>query len=194
MKAKLIKTANGYGLESELGPAFVLSTRPQHNWLKLSLKNCEAIANGYDLDELEELAWKEFPYNEWEYSNGSFGDINEESRESFIIGFKKAFEILGNKTFSKYESYKIWKAGQEYWKTSGESITFEELIERKGELLQQSEWNVEIEMEEVIIGQCDCECHSNTGIMVMHFMPCCNPKVVSNPKLDSNGCLILKKI
>ena len=31
--------------------------------------------------------------------------------------------------YSEEEARKIWYAGQEYWKTSGESITFEELIE-----------------------------------------------------------------
>ena len=32
--------------------------------------------------------------------------------------------------YSEEEARKIWYAGQEYWKTSGESITFEELIEQ----------------------------------------------------------------
>ena len=30
--------------------------------------------------------------------------------------------------YSEEDARKIWHAGQEYWKTSGESITFEELI------------------------------------------------------------------
>ena len=32
--------------------------------------------------------------------------------------------------YSEEDARKIWHAGQEYWKTSGESITFEELIEQ----------------------------------------------------------------
>jgi hypothetical protein len=32
--------------------------------------------------------------------------------------------------YSEEEAKTIWRAGQEYWKTSGESITFEELIEQ----------------------------------------------------------------
>jgi hypothetical protein len=31
--------------------------------------------------------------------------------------------------YSESQAKEIWKAGQEYWKTSGESITFEELTE-----------------------------------------------------------------
>jgi hypothetical protein len=32
--------------------------------------------------------------------------------------------------YTEEQGYEIWKAGQEYWKTSGNSITFEELIEK----------------------------------------------------------------
>ena len=31
--------------------------------------------------------------------------------------------------YTEEQAYEIWKAGQEYWKTSGKSITFEDLIE-----------------------------------------------------------------
>jgi hypothetical protein len=34
------------------------------------------------------------------------------------------------KFYTEEEAYKCWKAGQEYWKTSGSSITFQELIEK----------------------------------------------------------------
>ena len=43
-------------------------------------------------------------------------------------GFEKQ-EQDKNK-YSEGEAKTIWRAGQEYWKTSGESITFEELIEQ----------------------------------------------------------------
>ena len=32
--------------------------------------------------------------------------------------------------YTEEEALLIWKAGQEYWKTSGDSITFEELTEK----------------------------------------------------------------
>jgi hypothetical protein len=32
--------------------------------------------------------------------------------------------------YTEEQAYQFWKAGQEYWKTSGSSITFEELIEK----------------------------------------------------------------
>ena len=45
-------------------------------------------------------------------------------------GFIKGAEWQAERMYSEEEAYKIWKAGQEYWKTSGESKTFEEFIEQ----------------------------------------------------------------
>jgi hypothetical protein len=43
---------------------------------------------------------------------------------------KKAKEMeREQKGYTEEQAKQIWKAGQEYWKTSGSSITFEELIE-----------------------------------------------------------------
>ncbi len=43
---------------------------------------------------------------------------------------KKAKEMEREKKgYTEEQAKQIWKAGQEYWKTSGSSITFEELIE-----------------------------------------------------------------
>jgi hypothetical protein len=67
---------------------------------------------------------------------------------------------------------------------------FQQLIQS---LQQPTEIEVEIEMEPTLIGQCDCHCHKK-GVKIMHFMACCNPKIIEQPKLDSEGCLILKKI
>ena len=102
MKAQLVKRQDRFDLYNESDGSKIASTLPNPMG-KLSLKNCEAIANGYDLDE---LSWKFFPYHEWEYSNGSFGDINEENRETFKIGFQKALEILGDKKFSEEDMKK----------------------------------------------------------------------------------------
>ena len=129
MEVKLIKLGeNDYILH--------VNNRP-FAYEKLSLKNCQAIENGYDLDELAKLSYKCDPY------------IAEYLEQEFKRGFQKALEILGDKKFSEYETYRIWKSGQEYWKTSGESITFEELIERRKELLQQNEWYVTFNPDEL---------------------------------------------
>jgi 23S rRNA A1618 N6-methylase RlmF len=130
MKGKLIKSKDQYSLYNEEGILIATSTDN-----KLSVKNCKAIEMGYDFDWLaEEFAKKKS-------SNPTFHSTHI---RDFKAGFQTALEINSDK-FNEFEVYKIWKAGQEYWKTSGESMTFEELVERRKELLQQTEWDVEID-------------------------------------------------
>ena len=45
----------------------------------------------------------------------------------FNKALEKEKEQIG---YTEEQAYQIWKAGQEYWKTSGSSITFEDLIEK----------------------------------------------------------------
>jgi len=57
-----------------------------------------------------------------------------------------------NKVFSLEEVKEIWKAGQEYWKTSGESKTFEETIEPLGELLFDRKFTLE-DISKTFVGE-----------------------------------------
>lgn len=51
--------------------------------------------------------------------------------ESFDIIIEDAREMEKEQMgYTEEQAYEIWKAGQEYWKTSGKSITFEELTEK----------------------------------------------------------------
>ena len=173
MKAKLIKTANGYGLESELGPAFVLSTRPQHNWLKLSLKNCEAIANGYDLEDLVDEYAEDYKYDE---------------RIGFRDGFKKALELLCDNKFSEKELTMLFAYGHQIGMNDVLAIQSQhspqpmpkpdsdKLRDELIQSLQQTEWDVEIVME--------YQGFEEDGKVREAYLP----------KLDADGCLILKRI
>ena len=61
MKGKLIKTDEGFNLciPHETTNEFIASTDGMYTEHKLSLKNCQAIERGYDLDEIwEELFFK----------------------------------------------------------------------------------------------------------------------------------------
>jgi hypothetical protein len=51
------------------------------------------------------------------------------------------------KGYTEEQAKQIWKAGQEYWKTSGSSITFEELIET---LIHQREMTREEKLETIV--------------------------------------------
>ena len=96
MKAQLVKRQDRFDLYNESDGSKIASTLPNPMG-KLSLKNCEAIANGYDLDELAgEYANKELNV-ELTSKAGNFYGFSS----SFKEGFQKAVELLGDKKFSK---------------------------------------------------------------------------------------------
>lgn len=129
----------------------------------LSLKNCQAIERGYDLDELV---------------NEEFFKFDQEARivyrrqlqESLANMFSKALELMGDKKYSEEDMINIYILGGKYKTQKPESF-----LDRGNEIiqsLQQTEWDVEIVMD------------------------ICGDKVYafSEPALDEQGCLILKRI
>jgi hypothetical protein len=161
----------------------------------LSLKNCEAIANGYDLDELacneigidisvikhiddkiKSDSSPSVPIKE----AGAVGSALYHRFKGFEIGFQKALEILGDKKFTKEDMGRIMVFGYDK-STENEylsRIPFEEYIQS----LQQTEWDVIIEMESNL----------HIGEVVDDSYPKDFP--TEKPKLDADGCLILKII
>ena len=90
MKGKLIKTEFGYRLD-DINSLLIASTLAGCK-TKLSLKNCEAIANGYDLDEL------------FESVPSSLTNIEKQKpilRAGFIVGFETALELNRDKKYSE---------------------------------------------------------------------------------------------
>ena len=151
MNAKLIKTEVNYILEDDKG-VVIASTSLKKDGLALSLKNCQAIERGYDL---EELAY-EFS---WNYqSDPNYGDTIHVFKE----GFQKCLELMGDKKFSEEDIRMAFSHVQN-------EPTFDEFIQS----LQQTEWDVEVVMVPAL---------SNNG----------NVYYGDIPKLDENGCLILK--
>jgi hypothetical protein len=196
MEAKLIKTEKGYHLDTGNFDGIHLACYP-HDVTKqrLSLKNCQAIENGYDL---EHICWQLF--------GGSFEARNVESEEEAdkvvnfgIECFQKALELMGDKKFSEEDVMLGWDAG-----VMSQSICFTNYfgLKRESELkshresyqgnlkpsaLQQTEWDVEIEMKKVkdktkIVGAVKGVKGSGNRITTYK----------SVPKLDADGCLILK--
>ena len=124
---------------------------------KLSFKNCEAIANGYDLNDI---------------INENCDKWNTEKANGIEIGFQKALEILGDKKFSEDDLDKVIEMSRDI-----RYITYS--IDDIIQSLQQTEWDVEIVIECGEVKQCECSSNEN----------CLNPQ----PKLDADGCLILRK-
>ena len=166
MKAKLIKTEVNYILEDDKG-VVIASTSLKKDGLALSLKNCQSIERGYDLDDLAKI---EYPICEvWNDEEALIREL------AFKKGFQKALEILGDKKFSEEDMRRALSAGL----SIGYGRQFE--IENKQveidsymKSLQQTEWDVEIEKENVM--------HDYNG----------NISLGAKFKLDADGCLILK--
>jgi hypothetical protein len=67
---------------------------------------------------------------EWLEDNLIGNPFSEKDFAHNVNVFKQAKEMeKEQKGYTEEQAKQIWKAGQEYWKTSGSSITFEELIE-----------------------------------------------------------------
>ena len=141
----------------------------------LSLKNCQAIERGYDLDELAREACNitdPLRLDSQKYKQDPYFKIG------FNKGFQKALEILGDKKFSEEDVKKTLylkngfdKDGFSFYKSD------EEIIQS----LQQTEWDVVIEMEAYHDG--DFINDGKTHIIEAKL----------RYRLDSDGCLILKR-
>lgn len=143
-----------------------------HEWHRLSLKNCQAIERGYDLDE---LAKAEYPIGEvWNDEEALIREL------AFKKGFQKALELMGDKKFSEQDMYKMFIYGRSIDTAKKhlkelEDKPIDEFFNDFIQSLKQKEWDVEIETVPAL---------SNNG----------NVYYGDIPKLDADGCLILKKI
>jgi hypothetical protein len=122
MKGRLIKTDVNYILEDDKGVVIASTSLKRVEGLSLSLKNCQAIERGYDLDELG------MGYDLYENIN-FVGQMR-----AYKAGFQKALELLGDKKFSEDDLMEAYSRGQ-----TNSPI----------QSLQQTEWDVEIVMEKV---------------------------------------------
>ena len=164
MKATLIKEKEGvYSLLD--GNRFISTTECKEGTPnKLSIKNCEAIERGYDLDELADEHCNKL-YHE--------GNINwDRYRVHFKLGFQKALEILSDKKFSKEDMINF----AEYCK--GDLMKTKDLF-NEYQSLQQTEFDVELVMG--CCGNYSAPCKYNC-------------EYGQKPKLDAEGNLILKRI
>lgn len=164
MKGKLRKRQNKYFLVLEDGRVM---NEP------LSLKNCQEIERGYDLDELADEWVFEINGDKWSNNDNTAGD----NYGSFKAGFQKALELMGDKKFTEDDlrlAMHFGKFGEANNQTT--TIGFIQSI--------QTEWDVEIEME-------PCYYDDSLGGFQTSYkegMP------IEQPKLDKNGCLILKSV
>jgi len=143
---------------------------------KLSTKNCQTIENGYDLDELAYNWVFETNGHKWSNNDDTAGD----NYCSFKAGFQKAIELMNDKKYTEECVRNAYFNGEkDSYVKGGQTKEMEnEFIQS----LQQTKWDVEIEMEPY-----------HDGEFVDNGKTCIvEPKW--KPLLDENGCLILKRL
>ena len=166
MKAKLIKTGNDYLLkEYGYGETLVITSATMEG-RKLSLKNCQAIERGYDLDELAETFAK---------NHSIYPTAQDDTEYGFKYGFQKALEILGDKKFTENDIDEAFDAGYEMLDSPK---NYNDVLKEFKESLEPTECDVEIEIEVINHGK------GEDGLL----------QETIEPKLDENGCLILKRM
>ena len=163
MEAKLIKIDYQFFLYDVKDN--LIATTEDSPYKRISMKNCQTIERGYDLDELAD---------DFIRCPEDMRTLSEDREiNSFKKGFQKALEILGDKKFSEEDVVNI----AEYVRVASQStpkVRTRDLFDEY-QSLQQTEWDVEIEMVPAL---------SNNG----------NVYYGDIPKLDADGCLILKRI
>jgi len=198
MVAKLCISENGnYYLvhkdKSAYEPGFMIGSSfdrlyENNDIYKLSLKNCEAIKNGYDLDELANfyststlfVKKNEIP------TEKQIEDAEHISEIAFKAGFQKALELMGDKKFSENDMFRMFTYGHALTNAVKAKVIqdkpFGEIFNDFIQSLQQTEWIVEIEMVPYHDGNFVDDGHT-------HII-----EVKSRPALDDDGCIILKRI
>ena len=163
--ATLFKMVEGFALSfsrdiDELDAITNPQLAEDHGFYRLSQKNCEIIASGYDLDEIAE---------DYVYLLAD-DDGKTNARHDFIQGFLKAVEILENKEFTEWDMLNCWNTG-----VNSKSTSWVEFMMS----LQKNKWDVEVEMRSKNMDELR---ESGEGFLN-------NPNLCV-PALDENGCLI----
>ncbi len=165
MEAKLIKKDESYFLQIQpYALSYLQFDKPNVHILQLSSKNCQSIERGYDLDELAKNLYKE---------SLNYHLQNELDYTFGVIdGFQKALELMGDKKFSEEDIHEVYSLGE-----AEDRFGFHDFLQQNN----QTEWDVEI-IEECLDKDCDGVDRKGDCI------------TTGKPKLDAEGCLILKKI
>ena len=178
MKARLIKKDGHYDLYVESIGLYTSTYQWTSNGNLLSIENLQAIERGYELDELAE----EFAKN-----HSIYPTAQDDTEYGFKHGFQKALELMGDKNFSEEDIEKAIEFGANLGLADniGNSFEWSKKIKEHIQSLQQTEWDVEIEMENTLENGYKNQPANTIGFVAEHK---------SVPKLDGEGCLILKRV
>jgi len=182
MKGKLIKTPTQYilGVDEQEVQRFDAALDTMYGWVvadehgsdiaKLSPENCKAVELGIDLISVRE-EWIKNQTSDWDKEDlALYLPLVESEVETYMEGFQKALEVLGDKKFTENDLVGAYLIGCD------KRTTHPYHIKENLASLQKTEWEVEIVMEPALK---NCE-EGETNYFI--------------PATDKNGCLILKPI
>lgn len=175
MNAKLIKVLDQYHLYEDDKPiATTIVCNPMLLPI-LSIKNCEAIANGYDLDELLDTLLIGRGEHQSRVRNPLYGEERQLAKDLV----QKTLELLGDKKFSEGDMKNCWETALQVGRFEEKGIAEKgfSTVEDHIYMLQQTEWKVEIVTKP----------YTEVGEGF-------NLESKREPKLDEDGCLILKRL
>lgn len=175
MKGKLINRWGDYRLYVNETPYATTGDSP---YKKLSKQNCDEIFGVVDIE----------PFI-IEDSKGRTID-----NESYELGFKRAVKLMGDKKFSENDMYKMFIYGRSIDTAKKhvkelEDKPIDEFFNDFIQSLQQTEWDVIMEME---YDESCCKDKCQDPELDICDDGCAMATLV--PKLDADGCLILKRI
>jgi hypothetical protein len=167
MKGKLIKTDVNYLLEDDKG-VVIASTSTKEGINGLTKQNCDEIFGAVDVDKLAE---------DFAKCHSIYPTAQDDTEYGFKNGFNKAMEMNKDKVFTEEDMRKAYFDG---YNDKEENRYFNP----SKSLQQPIEIDVEIKMEPCFYDQ------SLGGFSTSYT----EDKPKEQPKLDKDGCLILKKI
>jgi len=187
MKAILIKANNHYYLEQIPSKGVsgsvlegMIGSTDGEGYYKLSKQNCDEI---FGVVDVEELAAKEIGMK----MGGRVFNTHELS--IFVKGFNKAMELNKDKQFTLEDIRMAIAYGEKHRDMDAGKVPYQTFVEFIPSLKQLTEIEVEVEMEtkkQLVNG------YKNQPNNVIGFVAAYENTLT--PKLDSDGCLIIKKI
>jgi len=179
MKAKLIKTDVNYLLEDNKGVVIGSTSTKEIN--KLSKQNCDEI---FGIVDVEKLAKEDADLR---FSEQGQEDSWLARNTGIVWGFNKAMELNKDKVFTESDIRKAIEYGIQSALQAIPGVTSTQSI-LENFIQQPTEIEVEIEMKKVV--------DETKVIGAVKGVKGSGDKITtykSIPKLDSNGCLILKR-
>ena len=165
MKENLVKREDRWDLYDVDGHKIASTLKGCSN--ELSIKNCQAIELGYDLDEIKRKVF-----------DGFDGQPNSFTIAAVERTIQIMLELMGDKKYSEEDVKLAIEYGIQSVLQAIPGVTStQSILDAYKQELQQTEWDVEIEMENAV------EIFRDGTINELNI-----------PKLDKDGCLILKKI